>query len=214
LNELLRSTAVMVRSRLWRSARDFRLFRSSPVVIVLCILFDRFLTIECGFSRSSNSSGSVISGWNSEQCSQSSDRCSALGQTQCLDLVLPYRAALPGGVWNVSGHPSVPWINSAASSMTGSSLFSSPDQADVLSYVNLWSGLRSVPRCWAALQTLMCTSLMPRCEAGRVQTPSVDLCRTVRTQCKVIDVYMKYDPRSKSVLIHFRDVNPFVLLLS
>ena len=127
----------------------------------------------------------LISRVGFDRCATHSDRCVTLSKSTCLDISLPYKQALPGGLLN----------SSAAlfpSSSSSSASFSFPqDEQDVFVYLNAWKGLQSVPRCWTSLQTLMCTLMLPRCDADRVLPPSYDLCRNVRTHCKVIDQYIE-----------------------
>ena len=40
-----------------------------------------------------------------------------------------------------------------------------------------WSGLKSVPACWEAVQPLLCAVYMPRCDEGMVQLVPQHLCK-------------------------------------
>ncbi|GFQ74707.1 smoothened homolog [Trichonephila clavata] len=52
----------------------------------------------------------------------------------------------------------------------------------------LWQGLRSIPRCWAVVQTFLCAVYMPKCENGSVSLPSQEMCRITRGPCKAVKV--------------------------
>ncbi|GFW58054.1 smoothened homolog [Trichonephila clavipes] len=52
----------------------------------------------------------------------------------------------------------------------------------------LWQGLRSIPRCWAVVQTFLCSVYMPKCENGSVSLPSQEMCRITRGPCKAVKV--------------------------
>ncbi|KFM68595.1 Smoothened-like protein, partial [Stegodyphus mimosarum] len=52
----------------------------------------------------------------------------------------------------------------------------------------LWQGLRSVPRCWAVVQPLLCAVYMPKCENGSIFLPSQEMCRITRGPCKSVEV--------------------------
>lgn len=138
------------------------------------------LLVCCGLFATNNAQQAIstlalVSRVGFDRCATRSDRCVTLSKSQCLDISLPYKQALPGGLLN--------------SSATFSSSFQ--DESDVFTYLNAWKGLQSVPRCWTSLQTLLCTLMLPRCDADRVLPPSFDLCRNVRTHCKVIDQYIE-----------------------
>ncbi|CAM5083877.1 unnamed protein product [Natator depressus] len=51
----------------------------------------------------------------------------------------------------------------------------------------LWSGLRNAPRCWDAIQPLLCAVYMPKCEDGQVELPSQTLCQATRGPCTIVE---------------------------
>ncbi|XP_032809666.2 protein smoothened [Petromyzon marinus] len=62
----------------------------------------------------------------------------------------------------------------------------SHSQHDAQANLQLWAGLRSVPRCWEVVQPLLCAVYMPRCSAGAVELPSRALCHATRAPCAVV----------------------------
>ncbi|XP_063782790.1 protein smoothened isoform X2 [Pseudophryne corroboree] len=48
-------------------------------------------------------------------------------------------------------------------------------------------GLRNAPRCWEAIQPLLCAVYMPKCEAGKVELPSQGLCQATRGPCAIVE---------------------------
>ncbi|KAM9311774.1 protein smoothened [Gastrophryne carolinensis] len=51
----------------------------------------------------------------------------------------------------------------------------------------LWSGLRNAPRCWEAIQPLLCAVYMPKCDGGKVELPSQGLCQATRGPCAIVE---------------------------
>ncbi|KAL1441946.1 hypothetical protein MTO96_008160 [Rhipicephalus appendiculatus] len=51
--------------------------------------------------------------------------------------------------------------------------------------LDLWYGLRQIPRCWAVVQPLLCAVYRPRCVDGLVTLPSHETCRLVRAFCRI-----------------------------
>ncbi|XP_053572338.1 smoothened homolog [Bombina bombina] len=51
----------------------------------------------------------------------------------------------------------------------------------------LWSGLRNAPRCWDAIQPLLCAVYMPKCEGSKVELPSQGLCHATRGPCAIVE---------------------------
>ncbi|XP_073435305.1 protein smoothened [Dendrobates tinctorius] len=60
-------------------------------------------------------------------------------------------------------------------------------QEEVHDKLLLWSGLRNAPRCWEAIQPLLCAVYMPKCEAGKVELPSQGLCLATRGPCAIVE---------------------------
>uniref|UniRef100_K7FHS6 Protein smoothened n=1 Tax=Pelodiscus sinensis TaxID=13735 RepID=K7FHS6_PELSI len=48
-------------------------------------------------------------------------------------------------------------------------------------------GLRNAPRCWDAIQPLLCAVYMPKCEDGQVELPSQTLCQATRGPCTIVE---------------------------
>lgn len=48
-------------------------------------------------------------------------------------------------------------------------------------------GLRNAPRCWAVIQPLLCAVYMPKCENGKVELPSQNLCQATRRPCSIVE---------------------------
>lgn len=57
-----------------------------------------------------------------------------------------------------------------------------------------WEGLRSVPRCWAVIQPLLCSLYMPKCLDDYVELPPQELCRITKKPCAVIEKALKEWP--------------------
>ncbi|KAM4678643.1 protein smoothened [Discoglossus pictus] len=51
----------------------------------------------------------------------------------------------------------------------------------------LWSGLRNAPRCWDAIQPLLCAVYMPKCDGNKVELPSQGLCQATRGPCAIVE---------------------------
>ncbi|XP_018421483.1 PREDICTED: smoothened homolog [Nanorana parkeri] len=60
-------------------------------------------------------------------------------------------------------------------------------QEEVHDKLLLWSGLRNAPRCWEAIQPLLCAVYMPKCEGGKVELPSQGLCQATRGPCAIVE---------------------------
>ncbi|XP_077972657.1 protein smoothened-like isoform X2 [Styela clava] len=52
----------------------------------------------------------------------------------------------------------------------------------------LWSGLRSVPKCWQLIQPLLCSLYLPKCENGTISLPDRSLCQQTRSPCKIVEI--------------------------
>uniref|UniRef100_A0A8C8SMS4 Protein smoothened n=1 Tax=Pelusios castaneus TaxID=367368 RepID=A0A8C8SMS4_9SAUR len=63
----------------------------------------------------------------------------------------------------------------------------SASQEEVRDKLLLWSGLRNAPRCWDAIQPLLCAVYMPKCEDGQVELPSQTLCQATRGPCTIVE---------------------------
>ncbi|KAG8181220.1 hypothetical protein JTE90_002902 [Oedothorax gibbosus] len=77
----------------------------------------------------------------------------------------------------------------------------SNNQFEVQDNLALLEGLRSVPRCWAVVQPLLCSLYMPKCENGSVALPSQEMCRITRGPCRFVETigwpsFMKCDDKN------------------
>lgn len=56
-------------------------------------------------------------------------------------------------------------------------------------YLSKWKGLRTIPQCWKALQSVLCASFFPRCdnESSKVMLPTLEMCRLTRGPCRLIE---------------------------
>jgi smoothened protein len=53
--------------------------------------------------------------------------------------------------------------------------------------LSAWSGLMNVPKCWAAIQPLLCAVYLPKCEGGLISKVPHHLCKGVRNPCRIVD---------------------------
>lgn len=53
--------------------------------------------------------------------------------------------------------------------------------------LNEWEALRTVPKCWAVIQPLLCAVYMPKCENGKVAKVPHQLCRVAKNPCRIIE---------------------------
>ena len=88
--------------------------------------------------------------------------CQPLESSTCLDVTLPYKHTSP-----------LPFTN----------------QSHVHAFLQRFTGLRKVPRCWTAFESVVCTLLLPRCdvETRRSFLPTQDMCRNAKNHCKIIE---------------------------
>ena len=115
----------------------------------------------------------VISAANAEptpkpitpDCSMYKVKCEQKHYNTCLDVQLPFT------------HTSLVMAQDSNS------------QEDVQEKLDLWEGLRSVPRCWEVIQPLLCSVYMPRCddEKNVLELPGVELCERTREPCKIVE---------------------------
>ncbi|KAF8792265.1 Smoothened like protein [Argiope bruennichi] len=62
----------------------------------------------------------------------------------------------------------------------------SESHLEVQDNLALWQGLRSIPRCWAVVQPLLCSIYMPKCENGLISLPTQEMCRITRGPCRAV----------------------------
>ena len=102
------------------------------------------------------------------------NKCVSLNSSNCLDITLPYK------------YTSFSYLSTNATD--------DDDIESIEQYLSLWKGLRSVPQCWKALQSVLCASFFPRCdnESSRVLLPTYEMCRMIRGPCRLIQYYYSW----------------------
>lgn len=105
----------------------------------------------------------------SEFCEKPAN-CVALNSTKCLDITLSYKYSKLNGLLQD---------------------FNFNHELEIHEFLDKWTGLKSVPRCWASIQPLLCTAFFPRCDQEKVSLPSLQLCKNVKTNCKILDQFIK-----------------------
>lgn len=95
--------------------------------------------------------------------------CVALNSTKCLDITLTYKYSKLNGLLQD---------------------FNFNNELEIHEFLDKWTGLKSVPRCWASIQPLLCTAFFPRCDEEKVSLPSLQLCKNVKTNCKILDQFI------------------------
>ncbi|XP_075546979.1 smoothened, frizzled class receptor isoform X2 [Dermacentor variabilis] len=97
---------------------------------------------------------------SAEKCARPA-KCEPLINATCFGAPLPY------------SHTTVELANDSSS------------QFEIQERLDLWYGLRQIPRCWAVVQPLLCAVYRPRCVDGLVTLPSHETCRLVRAFCRI-----------------------------
>lgn len=97
---------------------------------------------------------------SAEKCARPA-KCEPLINATCFGAPLPY------------SHTTVELANDSSS------------QFEIQERLDLWYGLRQIPRCWAVVQPLLCAVYRPRCVDGLVTLPSHETCRLVRGFCRI-----------------------------
>ncbi len=121
----------------------------------------RAAVIFCSLAQSLVLSEDVIPSLSEVDCSKSTD-CDLLPENAtCFDTTLPY--------------------NSVSFSFTGLQ-----NKWNTISRLNDWSVLKSVPKCWAVIQPLLCAVYLPKCEDGRVNKVPRQLCSVVQNPCRIV----------------------------
>ncbi|XP_077516954.1 smoothened, frizzled class receptor isoform X2 [Amblyomma americanum] len=99
--------------------------------------------------------------WPSPEKCVRAAKCEPLINATCFGVPLPY------------SHTTVELVNDSSS------------QFEIQERLELWQGLRQIPRCWAVVQPLLCAVYRPRCADGLVTLPSHETCRLVRGFCRI-----------------------------
>lgn len=87
-------------------------------------------------------------------------KCEALNYSHCMGVKLPY-------------------------SSTSLDLIDLPSQEAVQEKLHLYQGFKNVPKCWTVIQPFLCSLYMPKCENGKVDLPSKELCRNIFGPCRI-----------------------------
>lgn len=128
------------------------------------ILIPLLIDLPC-FVRSSHS----IYDSSTELCDKNA-YCVALNNTRCLDITLSYKYSKLNGLLQD---------------------FNFDNEQQIHDYLDRWTGLKSVPRCWASIQPLLCTAFLPRCDEQKISLLSLQICRNVKINCKVLDQFIR-----------------------
>ena len=95
------------------------------------------------------------------ECSKSAD-CDLLAQNAtCFDTSLPYN--------------SVSFAFSGAQNVWNTKI-----------QLDKWVALKSVPKCWAVVQPLLCAVYFPKCENGQISKVSHQLCKVAQNPCRIV----------------------------
>ena len=63
----------------------------------------------------------------------------------------------------------------------------SSNNLNVQEQLELWEGLKNVPKCWSAIQPLLCSTYYPECQNGRISKVPYQLCKVVKNPCRIVD---------------------------
>lgn len=118
-----------------------------------------FLTISAGHATDFPIGSQLVS---SEIACSISAECDFLAHNEsCFETPLPY--------------------NSVSFAYTGlQNIWNTKDELEK------WSALRSVPKCWAVVQPLLCAVYLPKCENGILEKVSHQLCKVAQNPCRFV----------------------------
>ncbi|KAJ8965138.1 hypothetical protein NQ314_004363, partial [Rhamnusium bicolor] len=88
-------------------------------------------------------------------------KCLVLNYTTCMGAKLPYHS-------------------------TTLELTDLKSQEKVQEKLQLYQYLRFIPKCWAVIQPFLCALYMPKCDKGKVDLPSREMCRITLEPCKIL----------------------------
>ena len=63
----------------------------------------------------------------------------------------------------------------------------SSNNLNVQEQLELWEGLKNVPKCWSVIQPLLCSTYYPECQNGRISKVPYQLCKVVKGPCRIVD---------------------------
>lgn len=105
----------------------------------------------------------------SDKCHQYQSECQPLQSSTCLDVTLSYRYTALTGEFRT--------------------------QQEVHDHLSKWTVLKKIPRCWIALQPLLCTLFLPRCENNLTYLPTAEMCRIAQGPCRLVETeYAEFWP--------------------
>lgn len=87
-------------------------------------------------------------------------KCQVLNYTTCMGMKLPYFS-------------------------TSLELTDLSSQEKVQEKLHYYKYLRYIPKCWAVIQPFLCALYMPKCENGKVDLPSKEMCQLTLKPCKM-----------------------------
>lgn len=150
------------------------------IQIIIVVVVDCQLT-DSGFNLKQSSSTS--------RCFRTVPQCVSLRTTQCLDVTLPYSYTYPS-LTTISSNQSL----SSSTIIIEQELDEIEHLAKIRYYLEQWKGLRAIPRCWKALQSVLCSTFFPRCDPSmsRISLPTNEMCRLFRQPCRAIDQYYRW----------------------
>ncbi len=110
-----------------------------------------------------DNSGSKTNSTSSETCSIPA-KCvaSPVENATCFGTKLPY--------------------NTVSFSLTGSQHYWAAQEQ-----LALWSAIRSVPKCWAVIQPLLCAVYLPKCLDEKIEKIPYQLCKITRGPCRIVE---------------------------
>lgn len=112
-----------------------------------------------------------VHAYEQDQCIKRTN-CLNLNSTKCLDITLTYKYSKLNGLLQD---------------------FNFENELAIHEFLDKWKGLRSVPRCWASIQPLLCTAFFPRCDEEKITLLPFQICKNVKTNCKILDHFIRYN---------------------
>ena len=106
---------------------------------------------------------------SANECDKNAN-CILLNSTKCLDITLSYKYSKLNGLLQD---------------------FNFNSEIEIHDYLDKWIELKSVPRCWASIQPLLCTAFFPRCDDYKISLLSIQICKNVKINCKILDQFIR-----------------------
>ncbi|XP_050424869.1 protein smoothened isoform X2 [Adelges cooleyi] len=99
-----------------------------------------------------------------QYCEKTQSKCVVTNYTMCLGVKLPYNS-------------------------TSIDLVSDADTLEeAQEKLHYWQGLKKVPKCWAAIQPLLCALYMPNCENNSIHLPPQEMCKLIENHCQILKI--------------------------